>query len=143
MVIIIQYLTDQQIPLQDILALYQDVGWSAYTSDPQTLAKAYLGSLCTISAWDGAQLVGLIRVVGDGATILYIQDLLVLEKYQRHGIGSSLLAAMIQQFQAVRQIVLTTDDTVKTRTFYEKCGFESMDKLSCVSFCYAHPARQD
>ncbi|WP_430038931.1 GNAT family N-acetyltransferase [Peribacillus simplex] len=41
-----------------------------------------------MTAWDDDKLVALIRVVGDGQTIIYIQVILVLENYQDQGIGS-------------------------------------------------------
>ena len=39
----------------------------------------------------GRRLVGLVRVVGDGASIAYVQDLLVHPDWQRRGIGARLL----------------------------------------------------
>ena len=38
-----------------------------------------------MAAYDEDRLVGLIRVVGDGLTIVFIQDLLVYPQYQRQG----------------------------------------------------------
>lgn len=134
----LQYRNDHQIPQSDLLALYNDVGWAAYTSDPETLTRAVSSSLRTISAWEGDELVGLIRAVGDGLTILYIQDILVLEKHQRRGIGSVLLGDMLAQYEHVRQIVLLTDATAKTRAFYEKNGFGSLDSMGCLGFMYLH-----
>ena len=67
----------------EVVALYHAVGWSYYIRHPEVLEKAYANSLCTLGAYDGYKLVGLIRSVGDGYTILFIQDLLVLPAYQR------------------------------------------------------------
>ena len=58
-------------------------------------------------------LIGLARVVGDGYTIIYIQDILVLEAYQRRGLGSQFLEMILSEYQDVRQIILLTDDTEK------------------------------
>ena len=57
-----------------MLALYQAVGWNMYTRDPKKLERAIAQSLSVLGAYDGDQLVGLIRAVGDGETILFIQD---------------------------------------------------------------------
>ncbi len=66
-----------EIRMDEILDLYDSVGWTAYTSDPATLEAGLQHSLLTLGAYEGTDLVGLIRVVGDGQTIVYIQDILV------------------------------------------------------------------
>ena len=77
--------------LEQLLTLYDSVGWSAYTCEPDRLERAVTSSLSVFTAWDGPHLAGLVRAVGDGETILYIQDLLVRPSYQRRGIGRHLL----------------------------------------------------
>ncbi|HKL76213.1 MAG TPA: GNAT family N-acetyltransferase, partial [Halanaerobiales bacterium] len=118
----------------DILSLYDSVGWSEYTKNIEKLLKALNNSLYILTAWDKNKLVGLIRVVGDGETIIYIQDILVLREYQRQGIGSKLLKSVLDKYNKIRQKVLLTDDTEKTRLFYETNGFESANKLNLVSY---------
>ena len=62
---------------EQLLELYTDAGWIAYTSDPDRLERAVRQSQAVYTAWDGSRLAGLLRAVGDGETILYVQDLLV------------------------------------------------------------------
>ena len=68
-----------------ILNLYNDAGWSNYTNDPDQLLLAFENSLLVYGAFHKDKLVGVIRIVGDAHTIIYIQDLLVLHAYQRKG----------------------------------------------------------
>ncbi|WLV77117.1 GNAT family N-acetyltransferase [Lacticaseibacillus parahuelsenbergensis] len=117
-----------------VLALYQAVGWVMYTRDPVKLKRALAQSLKVLGAFDGDRLVGLIRAVGDGETILFIQDLLVLPNYQRQGIGRQLVKALVDHYPEVRQRVLLTDDQPDTRAFYEKIGFVSSDHFGVVAF---------
>ncbi len=63
-------ITDQKPTMPEVLALYKSVGWSMYTRDPARLERALTHSLTVLSAYEGKQLVGLIRAVGDGETIL-------------------------------------------------------------------------
>ena len=91
-------------------------------------------SLFAISAYDQNQLVGLIRVVGDGLTIIYIQDLLVNPACQRRGIGTKLINNVLKKYKSVRQKVLLTENTVKTRMFYESCDFNPCDKYDLIAF---------
>lgn len=130
----ITYKQTKTINLEQVENLYNDVGWTAYTKDMDLLQQALLQSLDVISAWDGDQLVGLIRTVGDGLTILYIQDILVLDAYQNQGIATKLLQMVLQKHETVRQKVLLTEEAPDVRHFYEKNGFESCDKGSAVAF---------
>ncbi|MCB0400881.1 MAG: GNAT family N-acetyltransferase [Flavobacteriales bacterium] len=124
---------------QAIIELYKDARWSAYTKEPDLLMNAIENSLLVISAWDQDHLAGLIRVVGDGKTIIYIQDILVLKSHKRQGIGTQLMKQVLARFPEVRQTVLLTDDYDETRGFYESLGFESCDKGKLVSFARFNP----
>lgn len=119
---------------EEIRVLYEDAGWSTYTFDMPRLMQAMRCSLLVITAWDEDALCGLIRVVGDGLTIIYIQDLLVKKSHQRNGIGAALVRGVCYTYHNVRQKVLMTDDTPSTRAFYESLGFLSCDKGELVSF---------
>ena len=61
----------------EILNLYASVGWTAYTSDPAALKLGFQNSLLTLAAYESNSLVGILRCVGDGATVVLIQDILV------------------------------------------------------------------
>ena len=61
---------------EDVLRLYASVGWTAYTDDPAALERGFRHSLLVLAAWEDGELAGLIRAVGDGATIVFIQDIL-------------------------------------------------------------------
>lgn len=122
----------EKIPsLKQIMELYEDVGWSAYTKDPLRLEKAFDNSLSVLSAWSDDELMGLIRVVGDGLTIVYIQDLLVKTAYQNKGIGKELLTMILAKYEDVRQILLLTDSAA---SFYESVGFKNVSDYNCVAF---------
>lgn len=118
----------------EILALYASVGWTAYTDDPAALRSGFANSLLTLAAYEEAALAGLIRVVGDGQTIVFVQDILVHPQFQRRGIGSALLQAVLNQYANVRQIELLTDDTPKTTTFYRSMGFQDLTEIGCRGF---------
>ena len=119
--------------LEQLLTLYDSVGWSAYTCEPDRLERAVTSSLSVFTAWDGPHLAGLVRAVGDGETILYIQDLLVRPSYQRRGIGRHLLEICLAQYPHVRQKVLLTDHTEGNLAFYRACGFMPSGDLGCTA----------
>lgn len=121
---------------EQILFLYRSVGWTEYTKDSARLFRALKNSLDILTIWNNNELIGLIRAVGDGETILYIQDLLIRPDYQNQGLGSILLQKMGDRYQNVRQKVLITDNTNRTNSFYEKNGFVKSDylNLNCYYF---------
>ncbi|MCU6480235.1 GNAT superfamily N-acetyltransferase [Arthrobacter silviterrae] len=109
--------------LAELLELYGSVGWSAYTKEPQTLVAALRGSTTVVLARAAGRLVGLARVISDGATICYLQDVLIHPDYQRLGIGRELVARALQPYRQVRQKVLLTDDGPGQKSFYEALGY--------------------
>lgn len=119
----------------EIMNLYTSVGWTNYTDHPQMLEKAYKNSLCTLGAYTAqGRLVGIIRAVGDGASILFIQDIIVLPEFQRKGIGTDLLRAIIRRYPDVYQTELMTDNTDKTIAFYKSLGFTPATEFGCLGF---------
>ena len=118
----------------EILSLYASVGWTAYTGQPDTLRQGFAHSLLTLGAYEGSTLLGLVRTVGDGHTIVFIQDLLVYPQYQHKGVGSALLRAVLDRYAHVRQIQLTTDNTPESIAFYQKLGLKPLDQLDCCGF---------
>ena len=118
----------------EILPLYKAVGWSNYYDHPEMLQKAYAGSLCTLAAYEGEKLIGIIRCVGDGYSILFIQDILVYPEHQRRGIGTALIRAVLEKYPHVYQIELATDNTEKTVSFYKSLGFRPMQDIGCCGF---------
>lgn len=130
----ISYKTAKNISADQLHVLYTDANWTAYTKDMDNLVKAVQHSLEVITAWHEDSLIGLIRVVGDGHTILYVQDILIKKAYKRNGIGKEMVQRVLANYPNIRQIVLMTDDNEETRGFYEAIGFESCDKGTLVAF---------
>ena len=133
----IHYVENPDVTVEDILPLYEAVGWTNYTTKPEMLKAAFENSLHVLAAFnEEGILVGVLRAVGDGASILFIQDILVTPEYQHQGIGTELLQQTLEKYKNVYQIQLTTDNSMKTISFYESNGFTSLISLNCVSFMY-------
>ncbi len=133
----IRYVENPVVTLEEVLPLYEAVGWTNYTQNPTMLKEAYKNSLHILAALnEEGKLLGVLRAVGDGASILFIQDILVYPAYQHQGIGTALLQKTLEKYKDVYQIQLATDDSKKTVSFYESNGFTSLTSLNCVSFIY-------
>ena len=123
-----------QVKEAEIMPLYREAGWKNYVSQPEMLMASYLNSLFILGAYDEDQLVGVIRVVGDGYSIIYIQDLIVSKSYQNQGIGKKLVEKVLHTFEDVYQKVLLTDRDPKLMHFYSSLGFVADEEVNCISF---------
>lgn len=101
------------VKLENIFHLYQAVGWTNYTNQPLMLEKALSHSLAIYLALDVDAVVGLVRLIGDGFSSVFVQDLIVLPSYQRQGIGSALMKEALGDFKELYQIQLATEQTEK------------------------------
>ena len=124
------------VKLEDVLHLYQAVGWTNYTHQPQMLAQALSHSLVIYLALDGDAVVGLIRLVGDGFSSVFVQDLIVLPSYQRQGIGSALMKEALEDYKDAYQVQLVTEETERTLEFYRFMGFETLSTYDCTGMTW-------
>lgn len=118
----------------EILGLYTSVGWTNYTDNPEMLRNAYLNSLKIYGAYVDDKLIGIIRVVGDGYSVIFIQDLLVHPEFQRKGVGTLLLKKVLCEYDFVYQKHLMTEDTEKTTLFYKSLSFVDNSEIGCKAF---------
>lgn len=120
--------------LEEVINLYQQVGWTNYVNRASDIQEAYASSLCVLGAYVGGQLVGIIRAVGDGKTIVFIQDIMVLPAFQGQGIGRDLMNILMSRYKAVYQMQLLTDNEDKTKAFYQAMGFRAVADVGCVAY---------
>lgn len=106
-------------------ALRAQVGWQPFSRRQAQLALR--GSLFVLCARDGDRLVGMGRLVGDAATICYIQDLIVLPAYRRAHVGTEIIrrleqvaGGMVQPGETMRLCLMCARGR---EPFYESCGF--------------------
>ena len=123
---------ESSVSIDDVLHLYQVVGWTNYTNQPQMLEQALSHSLASYVARDDEKIVGLVRLIGDGFSSVFVQDLLVLPSYQRQGIGSFLMKQALADYKDAYQVQLATEETEKTLGFYRSLGFETLSSFQCT-----------
>ena len=134
----IKITNERSVSINDVLHLYQAVGWTNYTNQPQMLEKALSHSLATYLARDDEEIVGLVRLVGDGFSSVFVQDLIVLPSYQRQGIGSSLMKEALEDFKEAYQVQLATEQTEKNVGFYRSMGFETLSTYDCTGMIWVN-----
>ena len=127
---------ERSVSIDDVLHLYQAVGWTNYTNQPQMLSQSLTHSLAIYLARDGEKIVGLVRLVGDGFSSVFVQDLIVLPSYQRQGIGSNLMKEALADYKDAYQIQLATEQTEKNLGFYRSLGFETLSTYDCTGMIW-------
>ncbi len=132
----IHYQVNKDISDGQLRPLYESVGWISYTDQLEDLSLLLSGSHLVISAWADNELVGLIRTIGDGVSIEYVQDLLVHPTYQHQGIGTALLSRVKELSTQVRQFVLITDnssDNQRTIEWYRQQGLVPVAEANIIA----------
>ena len=127
----------QVIPaMADLVALYTSVGWTNYTNNPAMLEEAVKASLWQLGVYDEKELVAYIRLLGDGHSVIFVQDLLVRPDHQRQGIGRKLLEEALATFPDVYQRLLVTERSEKNLAFYQSLGFVELSEQACTGMIY-------
>lgn len=106
---------DKQLDASVFLSFVNRIWPGSY--DAQRTQNA-LSKTLNITAYDGAKLVGCLRILSDGYYFGTITELLVLPEYQNRGIGSSLL----QLAKANTPTMLYFGSQPGVEGFYEKNG---------------------
>lgn len=116
---------ENNLTVEQYLHLRQQVRWKPLS--PKQAQKALENSLYVLAAYHDGQLVGMGRLVGDGAVICYIQDLIVVPNIQSHGIGSMMIERLIAYAASLglpdTTMMLDLMCAKGRETFYQKHGF--------------------
>ena len=107
------------------LSLRDAVDWKKLTREQAE--KALKNSLHILTAYEDGVPVGMGRIVGDGAVICYVQDLIVIPEKQKDGVGC-LILKKLKEFVRREGLPGTTMmfDLMCAKgreEFYEKHGF--------------------
>ena len=73
--------------------LRKSVDWPVFV--PDLVERALANSLFSVVAHDDGHIIGMGRLVGDGAIYLHIQDVIVRPGFQRRGIGTLIMKELL------------------------------------------------
>lgn len=119
-------LVENSITIDEYLYLRAQVGWVQLTDRQAQLAIE--NCLYTVKAVDeNGYLLGMGRIVGDGAVICYIQDLVVIPEAQGKGVGSMIINSLIDYVKSIKEegttMMLCLMCAKGREPFYEKHNF--------------------
>ena len=85
---------------QEFMRIREELGFPAVTF--AAAARALRDDLFDVVVLlDGETPVACCRVIGDGALTFYVQDLLVVPKMQRKGVGSKVMALVLEHLGSI------------------------------------------
>lgn len=115
--------------VETIAGLYRAGGWWDEKWDPAGLAALIAGSFAFAVAIDSAtgRAVGMGRVISDGVSDGYVQDLVVLPDYRGRGTGTMILSTLLEhcKSEGVTWVALVAEPG--TEEFYTALGFRRME----------------
>jgi len=113
----------------EIANLYRAGGWWKEEYDPKELSRLILGSFLFVVAADlkTGRAVGMGRVIADGVSDGYIQDLVVLPEYRKTGIGARIVSILVKKCveRGISWIGLLAEPG--TENFYLPFGFHPLE----------------
>jgi len=113
----------------EIANLYRAGGWWKEEYDPKELSRLILGSFLFVVAVDlkTGCAIGMGRVISDGVSDGYIQDLVVLPEYRKIGIGSRIVSVLVNKCveEGISWIGIIAEPG--TENFYLPFGFHPME----------------
>ncbi len=120
----VKYVEDQ-LDIDTYLELRKAVGFRPLSRDQAR--RALNNSLYILTAFQDGKAVGMGRVVGDGAVICYVQDLIIRPEVQGQGIGGTILQTLknfvIETGYPGTAMMLCLMCAKGREEFYKKYGF--------------------
>jgi predicted N-acetyltransferase YhbS len=128
------YTIEHRLPTaKQWMKLRESVGWATFTDD--AAEKSLWASLFCVCAFEDGELIGMARVLGDGAISFYVGNVMVKPERQNEGIGRDIMndiMAYVEKHAAKGAIASLLSISGKEE-FYTQFGFEKRpdEKQGC------------
>jgi ribosomal protein S18 acetylase RimI-like enzyme len=116
-------------PIDDIVNLYKAGGWWKDSYDTAGIPALITGSFAFVIALDhtSRKVVGMGRIISDGVSDAYIQDVVVLKEYRNQEVGKHLIRKLIDYCISKKLLWIGLIAEPGTESFYHTLGFEPME----------------
>ena len=119
-------LVDNALTAEDFIRLKKAAGW-LIDRPLQQVEKALQNGLFNVCVLCDGKVVGMGRLVGDGAMYWYLQEIVVLPEYQGKGIGKAIVDRLLAHIKASAlpgtQAHVGLIAVQGKEAFYERFGF--------------------
>lgn len=115
-------------PDEEIVELYKAGGWWKETYDPSGIESLIKGSFAFAIVIDISKnkAIGMGRILSDGVSDAYIQDMVILPEYRGKGIGKQLVNVLLEHCLAKGIMWIGLIAEPKQDNFYSTIGFKQM-----------------
>src|SRR5262245_60511391 len=95
--------------------------------DPTAVEVALANTPYCVCAVDGNEVIGLGRIIGDGAISFLLTNIMVRPSHQRRGIGTRIVRALCDAVEALpyRNVVVEVVPLPGLQFFYARLGFQA------------------
>lgn len=122
----IKYQIENNFPtVEEYKYLCDSVGWSDVMNF-DVVETSLRNSIHCVTVKEDEQIVGMGRIVGDGAIYFYIQDIVVHPEYQKNGVGKKIMNNLVEYLQtnAPDKAFIGLFASEGKESFYEKYDFK-------------------
>ena len=128
-------LVDNELAAEDFIRLRISAGF--LETPLEQAKKAIKNGLFTVTAICEDKVIGMGRLVGDGAMYWYLQEIIVLPEYQGNGIGKAIVERLLKHVEESgfpeTKVTVGLMAAKGKEAFYEKLGFFSRPNSNCGS----------
>jgi ribosomal protein S18 acetylase RimI-like enzyme len=121
---------------EEIVALYKSAGWwkeSYNSSQIQTLiAGSY--AFAVVVDTKSKKTIGMGRILSDGVSDAYLQDVVILPEYQGYGIGKKLVQFLLNYCLSRNIYWIGLISEPNQNQFYSSLGFKLMDNYTPMKY---------
>lgn len=125
----------KSVPVEAVVNLYKAGGWWDATGDRKRIPAVIRGSFAFAVALNvRGKVIGMGRVISDGHSDAYIQDVVVLKEYRGQGIGANIIKTLADY--CIRKKILWVGLVAEPGTyhFYRKTGFKDKKGFQLMLF---------
>lgn len=117
-------------PEKEIMELYKAGGWWKESYDSAGIPRLIAGSFAFAVAIDttNGKAIGMGRVLSDGVSDAYLQDLVILFEYRGQNIGTKLVRKLIDHCLSKGITWIGVIAEPGTDPFYKLSGFKTMEQ---------------
>ena len=122
-------------PTDAVVALYESAGWWRESAAARAVVGPLIaGSFAFLVVTEGERTIGMGRVLSDGASDAYVQDVVVLPEHRGRGVGAEIVARLTRHCaeRGIAWIGLVAEPG--TTAFYERLGFRAMKDFVPMRF---------
>lgn len=113
---------------EEIVKLYKAGGWWRDSYDSSGIKSLIEGSFAfaVVVDKDSGKAIGMGRIISDGVSDAYIQDLVILPEYRGYGIGKKLVDALLKHCLSKGLLWIGLIAEPDQDAFYSTLGFKHM-----------------